>query len=278
MVSLGTNPAEAATTQTATCVDGGGAKWTVRSVWGSEYTDGTGTKVITNNPTGFTTSASAATTVDYSVRTYNGAGVLLQSLVEQDRAFDFSSSTRYLDQNPINPPSAPGKARVVVVVGDGNDGFGNCQVTFLQPGAAPTAPSSPPATSMPVGDLPGWQQIFTDDFSTNAPRGSWLSVYGNRWRAYPEPWKDTSRHGIYSPGRVLSASNGVLDMYIHSEGGQPYVAAPEPKINGSGPRGQTYGRYSVPGCCGRTATTPRRGRSTSPKETWIPRSTPTPTT
>jgi len=99
---------------------------------------------------------------------------------------------------------------------------------------------------MPTGDLPGWRQIFVDDFTTNAPLGSWTKTYGNRWRGYPEPWKDTSKRGIYGPDRVLSASNGMLDMYIHSENGQPYVAAPEPRINGtSGSRGQTYGRYSV---------------------------------
>lgn len=84
-----------------------------------------------------------------------------------------------------------------------------------------------------------------DDFKADAARGSWTSVYGDRWRAYPEPWRDTSKRGMYSPNRVLSADNGMLDMYIHTEKGQPYVAAPEPRINGSGQRGQTYGRYSV---------------------------------
>jgi hypothetical protein len=100
-------------------------------------------------------------------------------------------------------------------------------------------------SAMPTGDLPGWEQIFVDDFTRDARLGAWVDTYGDRWRAYPEPWRDTSKRGIYSPNRVLSAKSGMLDMYLHSEDGQAYVAAPEPKINGAGERGQTYGRYSV---------------------------------
>lgn len=239
--TLNSVPAAATTTQTSSCVDGGGTTWTVRSAWGGEYTNAAGVKVVTNDLTSFSTSAAAATTVDYSVKTYSGEGSLLQTLGQEDRAFDFANGTSYLGRNPINPPTAPGKARIVVRLGDGNDGYGNCSVTFVQPVGASTSPVS----SMPVGDLPGWHQIFADDFTADAPLGSWLTTYGGRWRAYPEPWRDTSKRGMYSPGKVLSASNGLLDMYIHSENGQPYVAAPEPKINGSGARGQTYGRYSV---------------------------------
>jgi len=239
--TLSSVPAEATTTQNASCVDGGGTTWKVRSVWGVEFTKDSGERVVTNDWTGFTSSASAATTVDYSVRTYDGAGKLLQTLGEQDRAFGFASGTKFLDRNPQNPATAPGKAKIVVRLGDGNDGFGTCVVTFVQPGGS----SRPVTSSMPVGNLPGWKQIFTDDFNVDAPRGSWTKAYGNRWRAYPEPWRDTSKNGMYSPGRVLSANNGLMDMYIHSEGGQPYVAAPEPRINGSGDRGQLYGRYSV---------------------------------
>lgn len=241
--SITSLPAEATTTQKASCVDGGGTTWTVHSDWGAAYTNALGAKLVSNDSTGFTSASSSATTVDYSIRTYDGAGVLQHTQTEQDRAFDFAAGSKFLDRNPVNPPTAPGRSKIVVDVGDGNDGRGNCTVTFVEPGGDDSYPRT---SSMPTTDLPGWKQIFTDDFTTDAARGSWSSVYANTWKAYPEPWKDTSKHGIYSPDRTLSTSGGVLDMYIHSEGGQPYVAAPQPRINGAkGARGQTYGRYSV---------------------------------
>jgi hypothetical protein len=243
-MGLAAGPAQAATTdaETATCVDGGGARWTVRSVWGSEV-DAAGGKVVQNDSTGFTTTAAAATTVDYRIAVYDGAGKLFHTLTQEDRSFAFAGGKRYLNRNPRNPPSAPGKVRIVVSVGDGNDGRAGCSVTFLQPGAVGTASAT--STSMPTGDLPGWRQTFVDDFTTDAPLGSWLHAYGDRWRAYPEPWRDTSKRGVYAPGRVLSSSNGMLDMYLHAEKGRRYVAAPEPRINGAGRRGQTFGRYAV---------------------------------
>lgn len=112
-----------------------------------------------------------------------------------------------------------------------------------------TEPSSRPAREegdAPQGDLPGWRQTFREDFTAgDVPLGGWPGQYGERWGAYPEPWRDTSGNGVYSPERVLSVKHGLLDMYLHTEDGQPYVAAPEPKLNGDGPRGQRYGRYSV---------------------------------
>jgi len=107
------------------------------------------------------------------------------------------------------------------------------------------AEPTPVVGDVPTGDLPGWRQIFREDFTDgDVPLGSWPAQYGDRWDAYPEPWRDTSGHGIYSPERVLSVKHGVLDMYLHTDEGQPYVAAPEPKLRGVN-RGQRYGRYSV---------------------------------
>jgi len=122
--------------------------------------------------------------------------------------------------------------------------------------SSPTTTSRPTTTSSdtkpgspgdaPSGDLPGWRQVFREDFTSgDVPLGSWPTQYGDRWDAYPEPWRDTSGNGVYSPERVLSVKHGVLDMYLHTEEGQPYVAAPEPKLAGSEVRGQRYGRYSV---------------------------------
>src|SRR3954454_11676890 len=109
-ISLPATPVEAATTNTqaASCVDGGGARWTVKSVWGAEVGNAAGFKVVENDATGFTNTGAAATTVDYSVKTFNGSGKLLQTLSEQDRAFSFSGGKQYLNRNPRNAPSAPG--------------------------------------------------------------------------------------------------------------------------------------------------------------------------
>ena len=124
-------------TQTATCVDGGGTRWRGRSAWGATYTDANGVRRVSNDSTGFTSAAAAATTVDYAVKTYNGAGRLLRTLAEYDRPFDFAGGQRSLVRNPLNAPSAPGKARITVTVGDGNDGYGTCSMTFVQPSGAP---------------------------------------------------------------------------------------------------------------------------------------------
>ncbi|MBI1375893.1 MAG: family 16 glycosylhydrolase [Frankiales bacterium] len=93
---------------------------------------------------------------------------------------------------------------------------------------------------MPRGDLPGWHQVFADDFTTDAPLGSFLSVYGAGWSAYPSPWRDTSGNGVYDPARTLSVRGGALDIHLHTENGTHYVAAPTPRLPA-----MTYGRYSV---------------------------------
>lgn len=98
------------------------------------------------------------------------------------------------------------------------------------------------ATSMPVGDLPGWTQIFTDDFATASPEGEFLTHYPN-WDAYPKGWKDTSKKGTYSP-EIVSVANGILRKRLHTANGVIKVAALEPVLPG-GTKNQLYGRYSV---------------------------------
>ncbi|SDI96021.1 Glycosyl hydrolases family 16 [Frankineae bacterium MT45] len=114
-----------------------------------------------------------------------------------------------------------------------------------------------PATSdaMPVGNLPGWTQVFAEDFTKPAPLGTFSRTYASKWTGYNGA-NDTSKQGTYRPDKVLSVHDGMLDMYLHTEGGEHLVAAPAPLVGGrssskrfgSGPGsdgGQTYGRYSV---------------------------------
>lgn len=115
--------------------------------------------------------------------------------------------------------------------------------------------SSPSGESMPLGNLPGWKQVFSDDFTEGAvPLGSFPGSYGAKWSANyfdgtPDTagQKDGGRSGYY-PSKVLSIHDGVLDMYLHSEKGISMGAAPAPKFaaNSQAPYdSQTYGMYSV---------------------------------
>ncbi|QNG19730.1 glycoside hydrolase family 16 protein [Rhodococcus triatomae] len=118
--------------------------------------------------------------------------------------------------------------------------------------AQPAAPSGVP---VPVGDLPGWRHIFADDFTADAPTGSWANecspddiVYtgaqGQKWRVYPRCYPDTYQKRPYRADRVLSVHDGVLDFHLHQVDGVPAGANPSPLIDGVG-QYQTYGRYSA---------------------------------
>lgn len=122
---------------------------------------------------------------------------------------------------------------------------------------------------MPVGDIPGWHQVFADDFAgDNVPVGafsgcSWpqgtpvarlqcsgLAAYPNvaaKWFAYPDGWPGTPSTGVYEPSQVLSIQDGVMTFHMHTANGIHMIAAAVPKIpGGSGPvGGQRYGRYMV---------------------------------
>jgi len=114
----------------------------------------------------------------------------------------------------------------------------------LDEDAAPVGPSGEP---MPVGDLPGWRQIFTDDFTTDVPLGSFPAAVAAKWSAYPDGWHDTSGNGTYSPSTVISVQDGMMNLHLHTEDGVHMVSAPVPKLPdavGSG-GGLLYGRYTI---------------------------------
>ncbi|MDO8335890.1 MAG: glycoside hydrolase family 16 protein [Candidatus Saccharibacteria bacterium] len=110
-------------------------------------------------------------------------------------------------------------------------------------------------TTMPAGDLPGWKQIFADDFTVDAAIGAMGSdsnagkiVYtganGTKWVTYPKTYLDTYQKRPYRSDKVLSVHDGNLDFYLHSVDGQPAGANPSPVIDGTS-QYQTYGRYSA---------------------------------
>jgi len=127
----------------------------------------------------------------------------------------------------------------------------------------PTA-TDPSGVPVPSGNVSGWKQVFSDNFSTDVPLGGFSdctvastladsdcaglpSAVSAKWFAYPDGWEDTEQNGIYEPSQVLSIHNNELDFYIHSNGaGEPLVSAPEPKIPGAGAGGGIrYGAFMV---------------------------------
>ncbi len=132
------------------------------------------------------------------------------------------------------------------------------------PSQSPLKPSSPNDNCVsgecaPIGDLPEWKQIFVDDFADPAILGEWSGCslaplectglpvsYRTKWWAYLEGWPDTSKNGAYHASKTLSAADGVLDIFIHTENGTHMVAAVLPLIHGNGGSlGQLYGRYAI---------------------------------
>jgi hypothetical protein len=124
---------------------------------------------------------------------------------------------------------------------------------------ASTASAS--AVPMPTGDIPGWHQIFADDFPTDVPVGGFSgcdqgtvrtcsglpSAVEAKWWAYPDGWKDTSGQGVYMPSRTMSIADGMMHLHMYTAGGTTMVAAPVPKIPDpvGSEGGQLYGRYAI---------------------------------
>jgi hypothetical protein len=111
------------------------------------------------------------------------------------------------------------------------------------PSASPTA-TSPSGQSVPSADLPGWKLAMNEDFNTPAPIGSFMTTYAKTIDSYKDGWVDTARVGTYFPSKVVSAHDGMMDYYLHTENGVHMVAAEMPKLP-NGQYGQAYGRYAV---------------------------------
>ncbi len=120
---------------------------------------------------------------------------------------------------------------------------GNTTTTTSSTTTTTTTPSGNP---VPIADLPGWRHIFADDFTTDVPLGSFPDAVRDKWWAYPDGWKDTSKNGTYYPSKVVSIANGKMNLNLHTENGVIMVAAPVPRLPGiDGTWNQRYGRYAV---------------------------------
>jgi beta-glucanase (GH16 family) len=107
-----------------------------------------------------------------------------------------------------------------------------------------TADSTANRQAMPTTAPAGWSQVLADDFTTPTALGTFPGpAYSSRWGGY-DGFTDTSGVGTYTPDRVVSVSDGVMDLHLHTEDGKALTAAPVPQVDGRW-GGWTYGRYSV---------------------------------
>jgi hypothetical protein len=120
----------------------------------------------------------------------------------------------------------------------------------------PTA-ADPSGEPMPKGNLPGWHQVFADNFDQTVPVGQFPGAVYQTWsRTYRDGLKDTSKLGTYEPTKVVSIGHGVMNIHVHTHDGVHMVAAVLPSIPGAQGTGGglLYGRYSM-----RFRTTPSSG-------------------
>lgn len=109
----------------------------------------------------------------------------------------------------------------------------------------------------PRATIPGWREIFVDDFTEDAPTGSFANsdcnnprkvVYTGaeqtKWSVYPDCYLDTYNKNPYRADEVLSVHHGVLDYHLREVDGRRAGANVSPLVDGR-QKGQTYGRYSA---------------------------------
>ncbi|SHE88395.1 Glycosyl hydrolases family 16 [Seinonella peptonophila] len=128
--------------------------------------------------------------------------------------------------------------------------------------------------NMPKGDLPGWKQVFSDDFEgVTLPKGSFKDCKEegcqglpeptqSNWGAYPNTYDDTAGlcnkgsnrcptgqkykfGGVYDPEKTVSIvkenGDGVMKIDMFNDGQKNHVAAMIPKKMA----GKKYGRYAI---------------------------------
>jgi hypothetical protein len=124
-------------------------------------------------------------------------------------------------------------------------------ITTTQGHAAPATNWDPSAQAMPVGNLPGWHQIFADNFAGDSyPVGSITGCKPLRcqgapslpWGAVPDGRPDTSRHCEYYPSKTVSILAGVLNIHMFTNSAGVCMDASLYPMNYTP---MTYGRYSV---------------------------------
>ncbi len=93
-------------------------------------------------------------------------------------------------------------------------------------------PEPPPPTVMNAscaavpGEPAGWTRRVTSTFDETTPLGAWPGpVAAQAWFARQAGANDSSGRGTYDANRTVTEHDGVVDVFIHSEGNARYVAA-----------------------------------------------------
>jgi hypothetical protein len=115
------------------------------------------------------------------------------------------------------------------------------------------APGTPSGEAMPVGDLPGWQQVLKEDFLKPVALGSnFMSQYSSSFtRIYGDGEGDTAgkfegKPSRYWPSKVMYVKDGLLVKNVHTENGVPMGSGLFVKTNAADREGaQLYGKYTV---------------------------------
>lgn len=122
--------------------------------------------------------------------------------------------------------------------------------------------SSPMPTGVIVDSAIGqtWNPLTSNDFTTNVARGGFTTMttgsdlglldpaspggaaYSNAWKAKQAESPDTSGFAKYSAAKTMSVSNSVLDIWLHTEGGQAYGSAMKPLLPQADPNFMGYCR------------------------------------
>ncbi len=106
-----------------------------------------------------------------------------------------------------------------------------------RPAAVPglTTTADPSGVPMPVGNLPGWKQVFSDDFTETTLNPAVWKVYWGQPGGDPGGWFDPSH--VYTSGGML-----VISAYQDPADGGAWATG---GVSTSPSFDQTYGKYEV---------------------------------
>lgn len=127
--------------------------------------------------------------------------------------------------------AAPVRAEAMAVMRDSSAADG-------EPTSVVAASGSGRCSAGGGGAPRGWRRRMSDSFRTDIALGQWGKPGGRhenpggKWLARQAGAKDTSGRGTYNTMKTTSQHHGLLDVWIHSEGGTRYVAAMRPKDDG----------------------------------------------
>src|SRR2546430_16693316 len=90
---------------------------------------------------------------------------------------------------------------------------------FASSATTSTAAASASADAMPSGDLPGWRQVFSDDFTQPLEAGQFPAAVSSRWSAYADGWDRKSaaegKSVDLSGGRIVTKKSRTVRVGVH---------------------------------------------------------------